>query len=141
MKTKGSFRKKKLKFDKYLWREIVIKTYWPQNRSVQKLGSDNIAELKQCFSCLLLHYKPFQNSVTTNSHSFCLLFYCSGILERLSCGVSSALPGINWDGRSQGFISTMGFLTHRAAPGCSLASPHNVSFPKASLYSLGLWRC
>lgn len=107
---------------------------------VQKLGRGHVAELKQCFSCLSLRYKPFQVSDVTQPF-ISLFFRCSGISERLSCGAFSALPGLSWGGRGQGFVSTVGSLVRRVAPGCSLASPHNVSFSKASLRGLGSWRC
>ena len=62
--------------------------------------------IKRSFSCLLLHYKPLQNSVTSSSHSFCLLFY--------SHGVFSAPPG--WGGRNQQIHFHNSFFTQAVAP-------------------------
>lgn len=96
--------------------------------------------IKRCFSCLSMCHKPLPNSVTLSSHLFCLLLYCSGILERHSHEVFFASPAINQGGKGWRNHFHDGFFTHTCPAWCSLASAHNVSFPRASLHGLGLWQ-
>lgn len=88
------------------------------------------------YCCITNHSKTqqFQQLIFLACY-FTAQEFCKGSAVRFSL-LHLASPGVAGAG---GFISTMATSFTRAAPGCPLASPHNVSFSKASLRGLGLW--
>lgn len=111
-KLKGALGENDWKFSGYLWREKIVMTYWSWGSSIQKSEGGNISECKLCFRCLLLHYKPLQNSVVQTAHYLACYFtaqeFCRGSAVRFSL-LYLASPGVAGAG---GFISTMALHSH-----------------------------
>lgn len=115
-------------------------TYWPCSRNIQELEGGNISECNSTvFQLSVSALQTLQNSVVSNS-SFIL-----PAIVLLRHFVKAQLGGFlcftwhhrGWQGWRIRFHN--GCFTHTCGTCVLLASPHNVSFSKASLHGLGLW--